>query len=112
MSATTYGLLQAIAQADSQPLPFAAECEIRLLGVTWTASIDFDAARYDGLWAIDQMRVEIVPKGRENTDQWITIDETELSGDVYRDIESACMKELSSAGEEDWAYDAWKEQEA
>ena len=111
MSATAYGLLQAISQAE-RTYPFAAECEIHQLGVTWTASIGYEATCYDGVWEIDDYAVEIVPKGRENADQWIAIDFTELSESAQRDITSACMKELDTTGsQEDASYDAWKERE-
>jgi hypothetical protein len=114
MNATAYGLLQAIARADTpRTYPFAAECEIHQLGVTWIASIGFEATCYDGSWEIDDYSVEIAPKGRENTDQWVEIDMSELSESAQRDITSACMQELEGVGgsQEDASYDAWKERD-
>lgn len=93
MNPTTWGLLMAIEKAPRQ-FGYAAECKINVLGVEWTASIDFDAACYDGDWFIDEYLVEIIPVGREAADQWITIDESELPEAAFRDIEAACMREL------------------
>lgn len=111
MNSTAYGLICAM-NSTRAALPFATECEIRALGVTWTASVEFAASCYDGEWTIEDYQVEIVAKGRENTDHWTEVDYTELPDSAFRDIESACMKELSTTGsQEDDSYDAWKERE-
>lgn len=90
---------------------YAAECNIKMLGVEWVASIDFDASCYDGDWFVDELEVEIIPVGREAVDQWIKIDHTELHDSAHQAIDAACMAELEcrEQADPDWQNDADKE---
>jgi len=113
MNASTFGLIDAINSTDKRTgLPYAAECQIVALGISWTASVGFEATCYDGEWTLDSFVVDICPKGREDKGQWVEVDFTELPRDAQGDIERACMKELEGHGPDpDAAYDAWKERE-
>jgi hypothetical protein len=96
MNSTAYGLIAAMNTAKVERLPFVTECTITELGIDWTASIEYSASKYNGIWEIEDYSIEICPRGKLST--WVDVEYDNLGGRSQLEIENHCMKELDSCG--------------